>query len=59
MKAQLFLQLILSIILTALFAGMAIGAFVKDSIPGWKAFTIIMFVFCILFIKQSYKELHK
>jgi len=57
MKAHLLIQLICSIILMALSAGMVIGAFINDSIVQWKAFTIFMFIFCIFFIKQSRKEL--
>jgi len=38
-------------------AGMMIGAFIKNSISEWKAFTIVMFILCIWFIIQSHKEL--
>ena len=58
MKLLLFIQFICSILLTIAAIGMMIGAFMKDSIILWKAFTIITVIFSILFIIQSYKELH-
>ena len=59
MKIILFIQFVLSIRLTIAVIGMMIGAFIKESIFLWKVFTIVMLIFCILFIKHSYKELKK
>ena len=57
MKPILLIQFICAILLTIATIGMMIGALVKDSMNLWKAFTIIIVIFSISFIKQSYKEL--
>ena len=57
MKIYLLIQFILSVLMILLSAGMIIGAFKQDSILLWKAFTIVLFVFCICLTKQALNEL--
>jgi hypothetical protein len=57
MKSILLAQFIVAFLLIFLTAGMMIAAFLQNADFSWKAFTVYVFIFSILFVRQTYKEL--
>jgi len=57
MKAELFIQYILSFLLCALCLSMMVAAFVKDAPTIWKFFTAILVIVFYKIFKHIGKEL--